>query len=63
MFGHIHQQLCETGSVTDTCHDRGVNRSTRTVFVEEAVLHAVKEQPRFGIRGIARQYGVSLSTM
>lgn len=63
MFGRVNQQLCEPGSVICTYHDRGVNRSTRIVSVEEAILQAVKELTRFSVRDIARQYIVSLSTV
>lgn len=39
MFGRVHQQVCETASVTRTCHDRGSNGSTKTIPVVKAIVN------------------------
>lgn len=63
MFSRVHRQLCETGSFAGINVDRGSRRSTRTVSVEEAVLQSIEEQPSSSTRGIARQFGVSQSSV
>lgn len=50
-FVLVHQQLCETESVTSTCHDTGCNRSTRSVPIKEVILHSAEKQPSFCTRG------------
>lgn len=63
MFSSVHQQLCETVTITNTCHEKGGNQPIRTVQVEEGTLQHIEELSNFSIRGIARRVGVFHSTI
>lgn len=61
MFARVHQQLCETRSVTS--YGRGSNRWTLIIPVEEAILQPVEKQPSSSTRGIADRRRVLHSTV
>ncbi|GFT75381.1 DUF4817 domain-containing protein [Trichonephila clavipes] len=61
MFARLHHQLCETGSFQKAARNR--DRTARTEFNEEIVLDMVETTPSLSTRGIAKEIGISYSSV